>query len=224
MKTNMPHMIMSLLLVFVFAAGLRAQDKTEVSIQVRKDGKVVKDTTYLFEDDKEAKNVLKMVDVMSGMDEDMEDVHYNYTMTRSGGEHGEAMIFITKDGDKTEIKEIHGDSLVWISEEDGFHGEHKDGDHVVIIKKEDGETFDILVDEDGSMDGKKRVKVVVSEDDRGSWTAVSAEDTDRDEDIYILKGDDDLKEEMKKIMEKYDGVEGANVKVIVTKKKVKKDK
>ena len=68
-------MIMSLLLVSVFVAGIRAQEKTEVSIQVKKDGKVVKDTTYLFDDAKEAKHVRKMVEVMSGMDEDMEDMH-----------------------------------------------------------------------------------------------------------------------------------------------------
>ncbi len=180
-------MIMSLLLVSVFVAGIRAQEKTEVSIQVKKDGKVVKDTTYLFDDDQEAKHVMKMVEVMSGMDEDMEDMHYNYTMTHSGGEHGEAMVFISKDGDKTEIKEIHGDSLVWISEGEGTHGEHKDGDHVVIVKKGDGETFDIWVDEDGSVEGKKRVKVIVSGDGKGSWTAISADEMDEDEQEVKVK-------------------------------------
>jgi hypothetical protein len=224
MRTYTLHKIFSLLAAFILSAGLLAQEKTEVSIQVKKDGKVVKDTTYEFDDAKEAKHVLKMVEIMSG-EEHMEGMNYNYTISHAGEGHSKAMVFISEDGKKTKIKEISGDSLVWVSEGDGEHEIHKHGEHVVVMKKGDGESFDIWVDEDGDEDvKKKKIKVVVSEDDHGSWTAVSADETDVDQDVYILNGADDLKEEMKKIMEEYDGVEGANVKVIVTKKKVNKDK
>lgn len=63
--------------------------------------------------------------------------------------------------------EMSGDSLVWISE-----GEHDgdDGKRVVVVKSGDGETYDILIDEDGKdEDGNvvktKEVKVIVTSDE-----------------------------------------------------------
>ncbi|NOR34047.1 MAG: hypothetical protein GQ579_05150 [Bacteroidales bacterium] len=78
------------------------------------------------------------------------------------------------------------------------------------MKSEDG----------GDIVKKKEVKIVVSGDEEGNWTVVEGEEKmmDKDENVFIIKGDDDMKVEMKKIMEEYDGVEGANVKVIVIKK------
>ena len=198
-------MIMSLLLVFVFAAGLWAQENTEISIQVKKDGKVVKDTTYLFDDAKDAKQVLNMVEAMSGFNEDM--------------------VFISRDGDKTKIKKVHGDSLVWVSEGKESHAEHVQGENIVILKKGSGETFDIWVDEDDSMEGKKRIKVVVSGDDQGSWTAVSSDEVDLDEDqkVYVISEDEDVQIKVLEIVEDESG-DGEEVQVKVIKKKVKKEK
>jgi hypothetical protein len=110
MRTYTPHMIIQPFGWFYpLLPDLLAQEKTEVSIQVKKDGKVVKDTTYLsFEDAKEAKHVLKMVDVMSGWMSTWKDVHYNYTMTscrRRVTVKGHDL-YLPEDGNKTEIKEI----------------------------------------------------------------------------------------------------------------------
>jgi len=174
---------MSLVAAFIFSAGLIAQEKTEVSIQVKKDGKVVKDTTYQFDDAAEAKHVMKMVEVMSGVDADMEDMHYNYTTAHSGGKHANTMVFISKDGEKTEIKEMHADSLVWVSEGDGPHMEHMHGENVIVMKKGDDETIDIWVDKDGE--------------------------------------DDDVKVEIREIIEKSE--DGENVKVIVITKEIHED-
>jgi len=214
---------MSLVAAFIFSAGLMAQEKTEVSIQVKKDGKVVKDTTYQFEDADEAKHVVKMVEVMSGMDADMENVHYNYTMSHSGGEHSNAMVFISEDGKKTEIKEMHGDSLVWISEGDDPHMEHMHGENVIVMKKGDGETIDIWVDKEGEEGEKKRVKVVVSGDENGNWTAVSSDEAhlDKNENVFYVSEDDDVKVEVREIIEKTE--DGENVKVIVIKKEIHED-
>ena len=55
--------------LFIFSFNLIAQEQTEITVQIKKDGKVVKDTTYQFEDDKQAKHVVKMMEVMSGDDE-----------------------------------------------------------------------------------------------------------------------------------------------------------
>ena len=51
MKNRIPLLLASLSLMFVFGMSLMAQEKTEVSIKVKKNGKVVKDTTYQFEDE-----------------------------------------------------------------------------------------------------------------------------------------------------------------------------
>lgn len=192
--------MMSLVAAFIFSAGLIAQEKTEVSIQVKKDGKVVKDTTYQFDDAAEAKDVMKMVEVMSGVDADMEDMHYNYTTAHSGGKHANTMVFISKDGEKTEIREMHSDSLVWVSEGDGPHMEHMHGENVIVMKKGDDETIDIWVDKDGEDSEKKHIKVVVSGDEKGNWHAVTTDESDLDEDG-----------------------EAENVKVIVIKKEIHED-
>jgi archaellin len=204
MKKYIPIQIMTLLAAFVFSAGLIAQEKTEVSIQVKKDGKVVKDTTYEFDDAKEAKHVLKMVEIMSG-EKHMEGMHYNYTMAHSGEGHSKAMVFISEDGKKTEIKKIEGDSLVWVSEGDG-------------------ESFNVWVDEDGDKDmKKKKIKVVVSGDEEGNWTAVEADEKhlDKEENVYFISDEDDIKVEIREIIE--ESGDGEEVKVIVIKKEIEKE-
>jgi hypothetical protein len=208
---------MSLVVALIFSAGLMAQEKTEVTIQVKKDGKVVKDTTYLFDDADDAEHVVKMMEVMSGMDADMGKIHYNYTMDHSGGKHANTMVFISKDGEKTEIKEICGDSLVWITEGEGdgehvkvmrykmkegedSHMEHMHGEHVIVMKKEDGETFDIYIDKDG----EKSVKVLKIVEEEGEG-----------ENIKVIV----IKKEIKEIDEDMDHDEDVEVKVVKKKQK-----
>ena len=196
MKKNIPIWILSIAASLFLSTGLLAQEQIEMSIKVTKDGKVVKDTTYQFDDAAEAKNAMKMMEVMSGDELHKKHVTYNYTTAHSG--HGEAktMVFISKDGETTEISELHGDSLVWVTEE-----EH-DGKKVIVMKSDDGSTFDILVDEDydgGDVVKKKEIKVMVSSDEEGNWTVVEGDEKmmDKDENVFIMKGD------------------GENVKVIV---------
>jgi len=178
-----------------------AQETTELSIQVKKDGKVVKDTTYQFEDEAEAKHAMKMMGHMNDQ------------------KHANTMVFISEDGKKTEIKEFHGDSLVWIEEGEHPHKAHVHGEHVIVMKSGDGETYDILIDEDGEghdIVKKKEVKVIVHSDEGGSWTVDSKElkEIDEDENVFVIKSEDgDV--DLEKIMEEH---EGENVKVIVIKK------
>jgi len=212
---------MSLVAAFIFSAGLMAQEKTEVSILVKKDGKVVKDTTYQFDSADEAKHVVQMMEVMSGMDADMEKMHYNYSMAHSGGKHANTMVFISEDGEKTEIKKMHGDSLVWITEGEGPHMEHMHGDHVVVMKKGDGETFNIYVNKDGEKGVKKEIKVVVSGDEEGNWHAVTTDKLHLDENVYYISEDDDVNVKVHQIIEEDD--EGEHVKVIVITKEMDED-
>ena len=188
-----------------------AQEKTEVTVKVKKNGKVVKDTTYQFEDEAEAKHALQMMEVLSGEEAHME--HHNYTMAQSGEGHSKTMVFISEDGKKTEIKHLDGDSLVWISEDDHPHGEH-----VVVVKSGDGETFDILIDEDE--DGKKVVRKEVTVIVSGDELHEAHENvfiSDDDENVYVIKGDDgDIHVEIEEIIKEHG--DGENVKVIVIKK------
>lgn len=177
-------------MALIFSTQLTAQE-TLVSVKVEKEGKVVKDTTYSFEDADQAEHAMMMMDMMAGDDEHMMKVHKS--MSESHGAHSKTMVFVSEDGKTTEIKEMDGDSLIWVSEgEHHHHGEESenvkvikykiDGDEghskkVVIVKTGDGETFDILIDdegeekdEDGNIVKTKEVRVIVSEDEDGEWT------------------------------------------------------
>jgi hypothetical protein len=184
--------ILTLAVLMIFSAGLYAQEKTEVTIQVKKDGKVIQDTTYQFDDASEARNAIEMMEILSGDDEHMEHVTLDHTAALEAGDHTRAMVFISEDGKKTEIKELQGDSLVWVKEGDLPHAE---GKKVIVMKSGSGETFDILVDEDTDGDKivKKKVRVVVPDDEKGNWTVTEEGDekiVDKEDNVFILRGDD----------------------------------
>ena len=192
MKKLILHSILSLSAAFILSCGLVAQEKTEITIQVKKDGKVVQDTTYQFDDAAEAKHAIKMMEVLSGDGEHM--MEYNYTMAHKHGDHSKTMVFISEDGENTTIKEMQGDTLVWITEE-----EH-----------------------DGECIKKKHVKVIVSGNEHGTWHVDEEGLVEVEEEVYVLSGDDaEIELELEKILEEHGGDE-ENVKVIVIKKKYKK--
>jgi hypothetical protein len=208
MKKNTPFWILSIAASLILSTGLLAQDQIEMSIKVKKDGKLVKDTTYLFDDADEAKHAMKMMEIVSGDKPHMEHVTYNYTTAHTGSGEAKTMVFISKDGETTEITEFSGDSAFWVTEEE------VDGKHVKVMKYK--------IDEEGDPHGKKvivikkkEIKVIVSGDEDGSWTVVEGDEKmmDKDENVYIIKGDDEVKVKVMKIMEE-EG-DGENVKVIV---------
>ncbi len=167
----------------LLSAGILAQEKTEVSVVVKKDGKLIRDTTYFFEDASEATHALKMMELLTG-----EDIH----MEHSGENHTKAMVFISEDGEKTELREYKGDALEWTGEEE----------------------------EKGHIVKKKEIRVMVSDDEEGSWTVIEGDDKlmDKDENVYVIEGDDDMKTEIIEILRDHDGQKDSNVKVIVLRK------
>lgn len=190
MKKIYTFLLPVLTMALIFSTQMTAQE-TLVTVKVEKDGKVVKDTAYSFEDEEQAEHALMMMDMMGSDDEHMMKVHKSMSETHGG--HSKTMVFVSEDGKTTEIKEMDGDSLVWISEgehhHDMEHGENVkiikykiDGDEgdvkkVVVVKSGDGETIDILIDEefedkdeDGNIVKTKEVRVIVSEDEDGEWT------------------------------------------------------
>ena len=197
MKKRLYLSLLTVVMAVILQAGLMAQEKTEVTIQVKKDGKVIQDTTYKFNDADDANQVIKMLGVMLG---DEEHGAYNYTATMSEDIQPGKMVFVSRDGEKTVVKEISGDSLTWVSEgeSDDDHvkvlkyrvkgDDESQGEHVIVMKSEDGESFDILLDEDvdnGDADIEKKVTVVVSGDEDGEWKVVKSDDDDDSEDVEV---------------------------------------
>jgi hypothetical protein len=189
MKKHLHLAILSLTASIIFSAGAVAQEQTDVSILVKKDGKVIQDTTYQFDNAAEAEQAVKMMGVLSGDDEHMEHYSYNYTTTLPDGGESKRMVFISEDGKKTEIREFQGDTLVWVSEEEG-------------------EGKDIVTE--------KHIRVMVSDDEGGTWNIVTHEGDDQDGQNVIILKDEDGNIDIKKIMEEQG--EGENVKVIIIQK------
>jgi len=118
MKKLNPISFLGLALAFVFSTSLIAQDKTEVSVQIKKEGRVIMDTTYQYNDDAEAKHAVKMMEIISG------DCN-----------HLKEMVFISEDGKTKEIKEFHGEDVeIEVKEIIEEHGD-KENVEVIVIKK-----------------------------------------------------------------------------------------
>ena len=149
-----------------------------MTLQVKKDGKVVRDTTFEFKDADRADHAIQVMEILSG-----------------------------------DPGALHGDSMVWI-EEDGDEEQH-----VKIIKKKMK-----VVEEDGEekeAGEKKRIKVIVSEDEKGSWHVIEEREEGIDEEVYMFEGDD-VEVELEEILEEGEG--GEEVKVIVVRKHKKDTK
>ena len=200
MKKRLYLSFLSIVMVAILPAGLMAQEKTEVTIQVKKDGKVVQDTTYQFNDADDANQVMKMLGIMLGDEEHFGEGTYSYSATMSEDIQPGKMVFVSKDGEKTVVKEITGDSLIWVSkgESDDDHvkvfkfkirGDDESQDqHVIVMKSEDGESFNIIPDEDvdnGDKDVEKEVTVVISGDEDGEWKVIKSDDDDKSENVEV---------------------------------------
>ncbi len=183
--------------VIILALGvfLFAQEKIEVSMKVTKNGKLVKDTTYTFDDAKKAKHAVHMFDAMATGDHHMEFIH------KEGNEmkHHKKM-------DKDE----HGHVVVSSGDEDG---------NVTVIVKEfnEGEC------EGGKKVIKKEIIIIGGEDDEdGTWTIKKGKNGEEVK-WKKIEGDDGEVIIIKKIKGEGDEEE-INVEVITKEKKaVKKE-
>ena len=124
MKKTLSSLILSLAASLIFSGGLLAQEQTEVSIKVTKDGKVIQDTTYRFDNASDARDVVKMIEVLNGDDE---------------GNHSKTMVFISEDDENTFDILVDGDFeegnwTVFESEEGNLDKE--ENVEVIVIKKQ----------------------------------------------------------------------------------------
>ena len=136
MKKLMLHSILCLAAAFFLSISLFAQGKTEITIQVKKDGKVVQDTTYHFNDDAEAKHAVEMMKILSEDGAECTKMKHVKVVV-SGDEHGtwhvdeEGLVEVEE-----EVYVISGDDaeaeLEKILEE---HGGDDETVKVIVIKK-----------------------------------------------------------------------------------------
>ncbi len=49
--------------MMIISMGVTAQKKTEMTIRIKEDGKVVKDTIYQFDDADQARHIVKMMEM-----------------------------------------------------------------------------------------------------------------------------------------------------------------
>ena len=194
---------------------LFAQETTEVSVKVSKDGKIVKDTTYTFEDASEAKHALKMMDAMASGKLDIhidEDGGHEMHLSKEGGsDHHKKIVVISEDGKK--LEDVDEEHMKWITSsvsEDGVSER-------VIIMKMDGEgtshghTYVTSGDKNVQWTSKEgeegKVKVIVKEIDDGDKGEIKKE-------IMIVSNEEE--DEGEWTVKEID--KGNNVQVIVIKK------
>ena len=214
------------------SAGLLAQEKAEVKVKIMKDGKMIKDTTYMFDDAKKAEHAVHMMEMVNNGDMHMKMMSDECTQKK--------MVFISEDGD---VKEIKDDGEVqWITSKVSEDGEtteiHKviksagaDCGEKVIIEDEDGEVEVIIKKMNDGKEGMKveKKKIIILDDEDGesmSWTVKENENGK-----LVAVSEDGEEINMKKVSEEADGkvvkwVSADNdddVKVIVVKKEIDED-
>jgi len=157
MKRINPFSVAAIIATTLFSLTLSGQEKATVIVKVKKDGKVVRDTSFQFEDASQVDHALKIMEAFSEDGEHLVKVQKH--PGEAHGSHSSARVYVTREGGKTTVKEMMGDSLVWISEEE-FDGEHPRGKHVMVVTSDDDETFDILMDgdEDEEIEIEKHLK------------------------------------------------------------------
>jgi hypothetical protein len=166
MKKQIPLWAFCLTALFLFSFNLMAQEQTEVSVRIKKDGRVIRDTAYQFKDMEHAEHALMLMEILIG------DIEH----PDSGD--SEATVLISEDGKKTTI-EVQGDSLLWITEE------QHDGDHVKVIKKKirtGDEDVDVelekILEEQGEGENVKVIKKKVK--------AGGNEEFEKDENVKVI--------------------------------------
>ncbi len=197
------HLQLSAILL-AMGVFLSAQETTEVSVKVTKDGKVVKDTTYTFDDVKEAKNAVHMLEAMESDDLDLyftdsnkHDIH----MDKDGNikKHAKHVVFISEDGQK--VEKVDGSNMKVIVKEieDGdFAGGKKKvmkKEIIVISDSEEGEDIEwtIIEDEDG-----ENVEVIVIKKNKDSDEDINVELIMKEKQEKKMKEEKPMKKKVKK--------------------------
>ncbi len=127
-------------LFLAFSLNAQEEKKSEIHVKIEKDGKVVKDTTYLVDEDADTEIASKILDMSFG-----ENFHKGeHRVMAFASDDGELHEFHSKDGDmhakhKVMMKEMHeGESgHMFVTTEEGEDGETK----VIASSKEENFSY-----------------------------------------------------------------------------------
>ncbi len=217
------HLFMKTIALFTvslfafFILNAQEEKKSEIHVKIEKDGKVVKDTTYLVDEDTDTKVASKILDMTFG-----ENMHHREGLRTFSSEDGAFYEFHSKDGKMTAkhkvmMKEMHEgeDGHVFITTEEG-----EDGEKIVIVKKinidEDGEhtwtnkeknVYIIKEGEYGELkhirhDGEKPVWI---EEDGAKVMIIDSKDGKQKKIEIIIEEDMDLDSDSEQIIKTKDG-------------------
>ena len=175
-------------LFLVFSLNAQEEKKSEIHVKIEKDGKVVKDTTYLVDEDANTEIASKILDMSFG-----ENSHKgeHRVMAFDSGD-GEFREFHSKDGDmhakhKVMMKEMHEgeNGHVFVTTEEG-----EDGEMTVIVKKikmdGDGE-FREFHSKDGDMHAKHKVMMKEMHEGESGNVFITTEEGEDGEMTVIVK-------------------------------------
>jgi len=139
MKKNIPIWILSVAASLILSTGLLAQEKTEVTVKIKKDGKVVTDTTYQFDDMDEAKHALEMMDkdenvyVIKG-DDDMKVEIRKILEEHDGEENAKVKVIVIKKGEDADCDHDKDHDYDEDHDHDKDHDVDLDHDEEVEVK------------------------------------------------------------------------------------------
>jgi len=147
MKKIYLYTVAVMVAAFLFSIALSAQQAT-VKVRVEKEGKVVKDTTYQFDDAEQAEHAVKVMEVMSEHEEHL----MKHEFESGDHPHGEHVMVI-KSGNEEDI-EVHVG-------EDGDCG-HKKKIKVMVSEDEEGE-WKVIEKEIEETDGEVEITKIIEE-------------------------------------------------------------
>ncbi len=171
-----------------FSLNAQEEKKSEIHVKIEKDGKVVKDTTYLVDEDANIEVASKILDMSFG-----ENFHKGeHRLMAFASDDGELHEFHSKDGDmhakhKVMMKEMHeGESgHMFVTTEEG-----EDGEMTVIIKKikmdEDGELHEFHA-KDGDIHANHKVIMKEMHEGESANVFVTTEEGEDGEMTFIVK-------------------------------------
>ena len=234
-----------------FSLNAQEEKKSEIHVKIEKDGKVVKDTTYLVDKDTDTKLASKVLDMTFGENMGQGEGNGTFSFEDSGFYEFHSKVGKMTPKQEVMIKEIHEgeDEQVFVTTEEGEDGERivivkkikidNDGEHIRTNKEEKVSILNIQEGEEGELkhirhDGEKPVWI---EEDGAKIMIIDSKDGKQKEIKVITEEDVDLNSDSEQIIKTKDGEtiiihtikKGDNdkevkVEVIVEEEKQKRDK
>jgi hypothetical protein len=132
MKQIYSRSLLALMAMAMFTLSVSAQE-TKVTIKVEKDGEIIKDTSYTYDDSQDAEHAMEMIELLS------DDNGHTVTIHKEMKEHLE--------GEEMKVMKYHVEV-----------GDESDGEHVIVMKSGEGDDSWEIITSEGD---EEEVEVIV---------------------------------------------------------------